>query len=381
MMKAIGPFLLLLLKVLGWALLALLLVLLTLLLLALFVPVRYDALVENERSMEPGQRNPVANLRVRLRVGWLLRFVHVCIRYGPGGIENDIRVAGIDIKKALAWLSRKKEEKKKEAKKKEAKKKRAKAKKRSRQAKDPVGSGTGSEKSGQSMEAQFSPEPEAQGQMQEEESGYGKGPESQEQFLNKEPGFKAVGEGRNSEKKAESKEKKQKRKAAKRKGSKRKESSRKQERRSKEPSRQEREAVPGSLGEPGIFSKIRSQIHRIHAELSDQVNRHAASHLWKELLKLFKSYRPRELKVDMTFSLADPALTGGVVGIISLMPWIYRYPCSVIPDFTSDRLYIEGEVAAKGRVFLCVFLLGLLRMLRDKEFMQAFRRLMGWNGP
>lgn len=349
MMKAVGLFLLLL-KALGWALLALLLVLLALLLFVLFVPVRYDALVENGRSMEPGQRSPIASLRVQLKVDWLLHLLHICVHYGPGGIENDIRVAGIDIIKALAWLSRKKETKKQEKRKKEAKKKRIKTKKHTRPAKETASSSTGSGKTAESMEVHsnavenqasekgsetreqrsekgsgISPESESQGQSFEKGAEIGAEPGSQEQFLKKGSGFGTADAGRN------------------------------------------------------LGKKLQSQLHRIHTEISSEVNRHAVSHLWKELLKLLKSYRPRKLKVDVAFSLANPALTGGAVGILSLMPWIYRYPCSVIPDFTSDRLYIEGEILAKGRVSICVFLLSLLRMLRDKEFMQAFRRLMEWD--
>ena len=62
------------------------------------------------------------------------------------------------------------------------------------------------------------------------------------------------------------------------------------------------------------------------------------------------------------------------------MPIVYRYPCRIIPDFTSDQLYVEGELAAQGKVHVIVFLLTLLRLLLDKQFMQVVRRLMKRKG-
>ena len=129
-----------------------------------------------------------------------------------------------------------------------------------------------------------------------------------------------------------------------------------------------------------VLSKIRSQFRRFHQEFTDEVNRHALSHLWTELLKLLKSYKPRKLKADISFSLADPALTGMATGVISLMPVIYRYPCSIAPDFTSEKWYVEGEILARGRVTVFVFLLSLLRLLRDKKFMYVVRRLLKRGG-
>ena len=118
MIKAIGMFLLMLLKIAGWTLLILLIILLAALLLILFVPVHYDVLAKNERSMESGQKNPAANLRLQLKVSWLLHLVYISMQYGPDGLSNHIRVAGIDIPKFLAKRAEKKENhKKKKAKK------------------------------------------------------------------------------------------------------------------------------------------------------------------------------------------------------------------------------------------------------------------------
>ena len=66
--------------------------------------------------------------------------------------------------------------------------------------------------------------------------------------------------------------------------------------------------------------------------------------------------------------------------MISLMPWVYRYPCSIVPDFTAEKPYAEGEIEADGKVAVYVFLWSLLRLVRDKQFMQVVRRLLKRNG-
>ncbi len=379
MIKAIGLFLLMLLKIAGWMLLILLIILLAALLLILFVPLHYDVLAKNERSMESGQKNPAANLRLQLKVNWLLHLVNVSMQYGPDGLSNHIRVAGIDIPKFLA----KRAEKKENHKKKKAKKNKKSSKQESitdesllqESLTEKAITDESRIKESQMTESQMTEFP-TDGFQAEKETFVpteenirqidSKSEEVKKQlFENDKSESNKPGQDHldpNNQKRNKSKQKKHgNRKYAKIKQSKEKE---KQNQKSKQ----------------SILSKIRSQFQRFHQEFTDEVNRHALSHLWAELLKLLKSYKPRKLKADISFSLADPALTGMAIGAISLMPVIYRYPCSIAPDFTSEKLYVEGEILARGRVTVFVCLLSLLRLLRDKKFMYVVRRLLKRGG-
>ncbi len=384
MIKAIGMFLLMLLKIAGWTLLILLIILLAALLLILFVPVHYDVLAKNERSMESKQKNPAANLRLQLKVSWLLHLVYISMQYGPDGLSNHIRVAGIDIPKFLA----KRAEKKENHKKKKAKKNKKSSKQESitdesllqeslteKAITDESRINESQTKESQMTESQMTEFP-TDGFQAEKETFVpteenicqidSKSEEVKKQlFENDKSESNKPGQDHldpNNQKRNKSKQKKHgNRKHAKIKQSKEKE---KQNQKSKQ----------------SILSKIRSQFQRFHQEFTNEVNRHALSHLWAELLKLLKSYKPRKLKADISFSLADPALTGMATGAISLMPVIYRYPCSIAPDFTSEKLYVEGEILARGRVTVFVFLLSLLRLLRDKKFMYVVRRLLKRGG-
>lgn len=118
-------------------------------------------------------------------------------------------------------------------------------------------------------------------------------------------------------------------------------------------------------------------IHSFYNEFTDQTNRNAVSRLWKELLILLRSIRPRKIKADLAFSLADPAFTGYLLGLLSMFPFLYRYPCHIVPDFDSQNIYVEGEIFAKGKITAAVFLLSLFRLWRDKEVNYVFKRVTG----
>ncbi len=126
------------------------------------------------------------------------------------------------------------------------------------------------------------------------------------------------------------------------------------------------------------FSGIRQKAARLHREFTDESNRNAVLHLWMEFCRILKHYGPRKCTADLAFSLADPAATGYVTGLISLLPLIYRYTCRIIPDFTSEMIYLEGEFMVSGRVALGVFLVSLLRLFRDKEVRRCVRKIRGF---
>lgn len=408
MIKAMGLFLLMLLKIAGWLLLILLIILLAALLLILFVPVHYDVLAKNERGMEPGQKNPAADLRLQLKVSWLLHLVYVSMQYGPDGLTNHIRVAGIDIPKFLAKRAEKKENRKKENHKsknyKNENHKNRNAKKNKKSSKqesvtdefllqeslteESITQESVTEES--ITQDSFVPTQEniCQNDSTSEEI-------KKQKFENDKSQINQPGQDhleQNNRKQNKSKQRNDgNRNDGNRKHGVLKHGNRKHEnpkhenpkhgnpkhekiKQSKEKEKQNQKS------KQNVLSKIRSQFRRFHQEFTDEVNRHALSRLWTELLKLLKSYKPRKLKADISFSLADPALTGMATGVISLMPVIYRYPCSIAPDFTSEKWYVEGEILARGRVTVFVFLLSLLRLLRDKKFMYVVRRLLKRGG-
>ena len=424
MIRAIGLFFLLLFQILGWTALILLTVMLLTFLLVLFVPIRYRVQVHNERCTDSLKHHPAENLQVHLQVHWLLHLLRISASYGPQGFKSQIRAAGIDIIKVLAWLKQKKEQRHNRRQMKKSMQNLAKDRKQADTSMPNPSEGqvqtaeimrTSEESQAQDEEtAQVSEESQAQaGTTQVSEEGQAQAggttqaspevqiqadaavkdlaqesvPDSedtgqlteeqmqQEQVPKTNPELPVINE--ESTKKGQSNSKRKKRRQKKKKPF----SNQKQKKAKKLSGTKNRQKAYDQAGssesEPGFFKRLRSQIARVRKEIKDETNRYAVGRVWAELLKMIRSYRPRKLRADLSFSLADPALTGQAVGLVSLLPWIYRYPCRIVPDFTSEQLYLEGEIFAQGKIRVSVFALATLRLLRDKKFMQVVRRLLG----
>ncbi len=573
MIRAIGLFLLALLKIAGWTLLLAVLILLVVLLLVLFVPIHYEVLALNEQSADPLEKNPVANLQLRLKVTWLLHLVHVTVSYGPLGLSNKIRIAGVDILKLLAKIAARKKAGRKGKKLKRSKKKRF--AKKSQAAASSVENSLSVSDRNDGMEnpqtnetqtiqqgefpvetdaAENTPATETSArefpaeELREKESlaslipkqeshadeaptsqfpteqndtssllamkqyhttaSVKSGEEKQKKETKRETDQKEISEqieiakenmsdqtetsgvenmseqkeisdqanipeqieiseanisdkieisdqeqtpeqtekpdqANMSEQKETSdqvkiseqveisevnisdkieisdqeqiseqtekpdqanipeqketsdqeqtsdpietpdkkKTSKKKKKSDKKKQKQEKRNKKKLQKRSRKrlkaekPKKKDAFSDEADKAEQGIFRKIRNGYERLRQEYTDEVNRHAFGHLWTELLKLLRSYKPKKLQADLSFSLADPSLTGMATGILGMIPLVYRYPCSIQPDFTSEKLYVEGKIQAQGRVMVVICLTGAIRLLRDKEFMYVVRRI------
>ncbi len=424
MIRAIGLFFLLLFQILGWTALILLTVMLLTFLLVLFVPIRYRVQVHNERCTDSLKHHPAENLRVHLQVHWLLHLLRISASCGPQGFKSQIRAAGIDIIKVLAWLKQKKEQRHNRRQMKKSMQDLAKDRMQAdtsmpnpsegqvqtaeimrtseeSQAQDEETAQVSEESQAQAGTTQVSEESQAQAggttqaspevQIQADAAAKDLAQESvpdsedtgqlteeqmqQEQVPKTNPELSVINE--ESTKKGQSNSKRKKRRQKKKKPF----SNQKQKKAKKLSGTKNRQKAYDQAGssesEPGFFKRLRSQIARVRKEIKDETNRYAVGRVWAELLKMIRSYRPRKLRADLSFSLADPALTGQAVGLVSLLPWIYRYPCRIVPDFTSEQLYLEGEIFAQGKIRVSVFALATLRLLRDKKFMQVVRRLLG----
>ncbi len=399
MIKTVGLFLLALLKIFGWVLLVLLLVLFAAFLLLVFVPVRYDVLASNEKSIAPAKANPVENLRLRIKVTWLLHFIHVSVIYGKEGLQTSVRAAGIDLIKLLARLRRRSRQIA------EPEDKEDSQAFDPAQTKDPVDRTDPSKQINvpdqtdpfeREKEAAYIKDDETfqnpnrtdeHNPVQEPTQIYENDPiQEPTQTDGNDPIQDAVQiDGNDSENKQKQKQQKKRKRTKKRTKQNIKRKSKNTSRQSfRSKAQQEADAAPHAQQESapkeGLFQRMRRVYQKVRQEVNDEANRHAISSLFSELLKLLRSYKPRKLRADVSFSLADPAWTGHVTGILSMMPWIYRYPCRIIPDFTADQAYVEGEVQARGKVTVGVFLLSLLRLVRDKQFMKVVRRLLKRGG-
>ena len=329
MIKAVVFLIVLMLKIIG----VLLLFGLLLLTLLLFVPVRYSVKGENSRIAESlvmpetEGRNNGFQVRVQVNVSWFLHFIHYSLDYGTSGVSSTVRIFGIDIQKLAKKFKNFKNRKKQE---------RRHAKKDSNPEKV-IHPDTNMDK-----------EKQLSGLKTTDQEKTGSDTISQEDT-----------DGKKEQKPA-------KKRPRKKKGLQKKKRLHKKKNLHKE-----------GDGNKNRGGRKRNRIHSFYNEFTDQANRRAVFHLWKELLILLRSFKPRRIKADLAFSLADPAFTGYLSGLLSMFPFFYRYPCHILPDFNSQDIYVEGEIFAKGKITVVVFLLSLFRLWRDKEVIYVFKRVAG----
>ena len=75
-------------------------------------------------------------------------------------------------------------------------------------------------------------------------------------------------------------------------------------------------------------------------------------------------------------ALADPALTGQVLGILCMMPFLYQYDFHIFPDFESESYYIRGSYDMKGRIQLIFLLITFIRIVADKDLRCFLKKIL-----
>lgn len=110
--------------------------------------------------------------------------------------------------------------------------------------------------------------------------------------------------------------------------------------------------------------------------VADTKNQYAVRRLWEELLYLLKHFGFRKIHTELTFALADPALTGQVLGVLCMMPFLYQYDFHIFPDFESESFYIRGSYDVKGRIQLIFLLVTAIRLLADKDIRSFLKKLL-----
>ncbi len=377
MIKAVVFFILLMLKIVG----ALLLIGLFLLALLLLVPVRYSINAQNSRAENPQSlietetdgKKGTLQIKLQVNFSWLLHLIHVSFHYGKDGFSQTIRVFGVDVQKISKRFRKQKSWNQQTDETSEA-------------AKDPGNNEIDAENGDfkeQNFDEKASHDENANGAFNEKTLHDGNDNEKfhektsndenlNEKVLNKVSNDESLNEKTSNENNNKNlqdqnlvaqKTKKQNRK--------------KQHTKQNKTENTKISSKKTRGKNQNASRKKTGRIRSFHREFTDAGNRQAIAHLWQEILFLLRHYKPKKIKADLAFSLADPALTGYALGILSMNSFVYKYPCQISPDFTAEDIYVEGEIFAKGKITVLVFLISLLRLWRDKEFIHAFNKVSG----
>ena len=114
----------------------------------------------------------------------------------------------------------------------------------------------------------------------------------------------------------------------------------------------------------------------IKQQLTDEHNKSVVRKIWSELCYLLKHFKFRKIVTDLVFSTGDPATTGQALGVLCMIPTLYRYEFKIVPDFEADDAYIKGTFLVAGKVRLIHFLITILRLIFDKEVRLVVKRIL-----
>lgn len=124
------------------------------------------------------------------------------------------------------------------------------------------------------------------------------------------------------------------------------------------------------------ISSFKDFVIKVKDTVTDEKNQYAVRQLWKELLYLIRHFGFRKIHTELSFCLADPALTGQVLGVLCMIPFLYQYDFHIYPDFESESYYIRGEYDVKGRIQLIFLLITFIRIVADKDMRYFLKKLL-----
>lgn len=147
---------------------------------------------------------------------------------------------------------------------------------------------------------------------------------------------------------------------------------------------------------PGLFEKIRSKIQKIRETINniikkvrkllhqkDEVRRilakpetkKAISFVWEKLKRILKHVLPRKIKGYVAFGADNPATTGQVLGVLSVVYARTGMLLEIRPNFTEKQL--ECDVELKGRIQVFTLLVIAVKVFLNQELRKLITEFKG----
>lgn len=123
------------------------------------------------------------------------------------------------------------------------------------------------------------------------------------------------------------------------------------------------------------LQKNKTKIEYWKKLLTSEPMKQAIAVLWKYTKGLLRHILPQKLTGCIRFGFDDPSMTGKVLAYLSML-----YPCtkdnlSVEPEFETEELILEGNLAFRGRIRLGYLVYVVLRVILDKNIRRQYKRL------
>ena len=146
----------------------------------------------------------------------------------------------------------------------------------------------------------------------------------------------------------------------------------------------------------GFFEKVRSKIKKIRETINNIIKKikrlfrqkeeaqrilakpetkTALKFAWDKLKRLLKHILPRKVKGYVAFGADDPATTGQILGILSIVYARTGELLTIRPNFTEKQL--ESDVELKGRIQVFTLLVVAVKVFLNQELKQLLEDVKG----
>jgi len=105
----------------------------------------------------------------------------------------------------------------------------------------------------------------------------------------------------------------------------------------------------------------------------DERNQQVIKLVLYQLNKIFKNIRPRKFRADIHVGMEDPASTGQLLAILSVIYPFFEGGLKVTPEF--EEAVLEGNLFMKGRVTSFVLLRAAWKIYFNRDFKRMMRIL------
>lgn len=118
---------------------------------------------------------------------------------------------------------------------------------------------------------------------------------------------------------------------------------------------------------PAFFRTLWDKLRNIRSIVGDDDNRKAVKVVLAELLQLLKKCGPKHIAADLTYCAGDPAVTGQVLAVLSMMPFLYCDKVGIRPDFDGEAVYVRGTFSVKGYIQTVSLVRTALHIYKNKQ--------------
>lgn len=121
------------------------------------------------------------------------------------------------------------------------------------------------------------------------------------------------------------------------------------------------------------IKRIRKKYKRLRKFAEDERTKTAFQLIRDQLFSVFLTLLPRKAEGWIHFGTEDPALTGEILGAVSIFYPVFMDTVKITPDF--EKAILEGDLSVRGRFYIITAVRAAWKLFRDKNVRWTYRTL------